>query len=308
MTSSVPALPALPSNLTKQRQILITKRNTTPSSSVINQLESQLSQSHLTDPNVENLDNHVELPFRIIEPGYALQLFKESYAGSLPEIPIPDFVQWIPTSKIKEFSTSIELQFGYLETLFSKDFEYIRSQLKEVEEAQNEIIVKLQKEIHGEEEENEEEEAEIDREREREREGSDGRMVVLEQCLLKRLNNVQFSLQSYHELLKGFEDKQIEMYDALHSISKDALITRYDQLAFENEKKCAELIDEATRKTTDTGSDNDDDDDDDANKKNTLSSDDLSALLEAYGQQRKSWHKNREIASQLRQGIVADIQ
>ena len=302
MTSPVPPLPALPSNLTKQRQILITKRNTTPSSSVINQLESQLSQSHLTDPNVENLDNHVELPFRIIEPGYALQLFKESYAGSLPEIPIPDFVQWIPTSKIKEFSTSIELQFGYLETLFSKDFEYIRSQLKEVEEAQNEIIVKLQKEIHSEEEENEREEAE----RETEREGRDERMEVSEQCLLKRLNNVQFSLQSYHELLKGFEDKQIEMYDALHSISKDALITRYDQLAFENEKKCAELIDEATRKTTDTGSDNDDDDD--ANKKNTLSSDDLSALLEAYGQQRKSWHKNREIASQLRQGIVADIQ
>jgi hypothetical protein len=198
------------------------------------------------------LKNEIKLPFITIAGDHTIQLFNEltnQPLNTIPTVPVPQYVQWLPNSKIKELLNDDTLINGYVQRIYEDELKQINEKIVRIKESQHKAALELQQNYN-----------------------CNGLVLKAEQT--ERLNT------ELHRQLKQFDHTQIEMYDALESLSPKTVAQHFNQLAKDSESQSAELINNALAEES-------------------LDSKQLKNLLDQYAIQRNEWHSNKISAEYL---------
>lgn len=138
-----------------------------------------------------------------------LNIFKSKHNGTIPQIPLPDFLQWVSNSKIKEFLKDKELQKGYLEILYEEEFKTINAKRLELVELERQRLMGLLNDING------------------------------------NINNVNELINKFNEYNKRvgeLNDYQLDVFTKLNELSKLSLINKFNEQLLLIENQCTKLI------------------------------------------------------------------
>lgn len=153
-------------------------------------------------PQAKNKAESIEYPFTIIDSEYAETLFGR-------QIDVPGYVEWLPSSKLREFVESRELQEGYIKKTYQKDFERIDNNLNEIRAEHKKTAAYL---------------------------------MTRYTELIDKFGVAEADLEKYYKLLTEFEDQKIKMYDTFRHLTRQAVAERYKKRLLEIEKKTEELV------------------------------------------------------------------
>lgn len=166
------------------------------------QPQQSLPRSPPPIPQFHGDANSTEYPFTIIESDHALKYFNKS-------IELPTYLEWIPTSKLREFVQSNKLQEGYIKKTYTEQFNEISKSLDLIQNEHKKYAKGLISEY---------------------------------QELLQKIAITGEKLGEYYKLGSDFEEQKIEMYDAFRNLTREAVAERYKKQLKEIEVKAAELL------------------------------------------------------------------
>lgn len=154
-----------------------------------------------------------DLPFPTLHPEYATDFFKNKYGGALPSVPMPDYIEWLPNPKIKEFLNNQRLLDGYIREIYRPEFKEIEEHINQIGVQQKEAAAKILE-----------------------------KYIEPETGILAVLRENESKICEYHDKLKEFDQAQIEMYESLQELSKSGILEIYQKRIHDNERECQNIL------------------------------------------------------------------